>query len=596
MNPNMTLSRAIEAETNTVRACYYCITIVIVMRKESRIYNTESAGQIPGHLSSTLQDSIRLLDQSARITASQAQEAHSLAGSTIHLNSLDIYSLHRITNEFTEVTRVLDDTANTLRNAAELSIIAYLASLGGQGGANICDGSQLQRILSHFDKQIRSIVRGVLNNSSYGNCVLWKIAEECYNQATSYSGALHPDNYFVEREEAYLEWPYDPDFEAEEYYEHENRLAVDDDYAKAFSEQIEHRRGKSKRKEQSWVDFWVLVLNRCPGGPTLFYPRASYEVKLLKFATTDIPPYLFRTFDGKSSGRNDDNVIASMTSVSRSPGDSRIDLLSLPTDRATDMIYTHLTKQCCGGEDPDNLMSWTSSLLFAIQYAIWRCRTFHCHPADIKICAVDTRRFPHGQFAPDMWLLQAYRHFAAQVGGETQKFFRFRLEDERYYNGEYLSQGSVNHASRSCVVSLESLEESGVYDLYPEFAEVQGMEKWTNRVLELRQGWSIEQRTTPQKIQLASMVTMKCFNNFETIDMVLILLSFKARKIRGDPRDNNKYGPEWSRRPDEVRRYASTAELLKSRNQSMNGWGDASLHLLNNSFDIQMVKEIFDCT
>jgi hypothetical protein len=47
------------------------------------------------------------------------------------------------------------------------------------------------------------------------------------------------------------------------------------------------------------------------------------------------------------------------------------------------------------------------------------------------------------------------------------------------------------------MVSLENLEDSGLYDLYPEFANVQGIEKWTNRVLELRQGWSIEQRTTP---------------------------------------------------------------------------------------------------
>ena len=176
---------------------------------------SEVDGQVPGHSRSTLRDSVQLLDQSAKITSSQAQQAHFLAGSKIHLNSLDIteiYSLCRIANEVTEVTRILDDTANTLRNAAELSIITYLASLGGQGGANVRDGSLLQRILSHFDKQIRSIVRGVLSNSGYGNCVPWKIAEECYKQATSFSGALHPDNYFAERDEACLEWPYDPDF------------------------------------------------------------------------------------------------------------------------------------------------------------------------------------------------------------------------------------------------------------------------------------------------------------------------------------------------------------------------------------------------
>lgn len=122
-------------------------------------------------------------------------------------------------------------------------------------------------------------------------------------------------------------------------------------------------------------------------------------------------------------------------------------------------------------------MSWTSSLLFAIQYAIWRCHKFGCDSADIKICVVDTRKFPHKQFAQDKWLLQVYRHVVAQVGGETRKFSRFRLDDERYYNGEYLSQGSVNHVGRSCVVSLKTLKESGLYGLYPEFADTQGMDK-----------------------------------------------------------------------------------------------------------------------
>jgi hypothetical protein len=45
--------------------------------------------------------------------------------------------------------------------------------------------------------------------------------------------------------------------------------------------------------------------------------------------------------------------------------------------------------------------------------------------------------------------------------------------------------------------------------------------------------------------------------------------------IEGDLRDDNRYCPEWTRRPDELRRYVSAAGLLKSRNQSMNGWGDA---------------------
>jgi hypothetical protein len=118
------------------------------------------------------------------------------------------------------------------------------------------------------------------------------------------------------------------------------------------------------------------------------------------------------------------------------------------------------------------------------------------------------------------------------VGGKTEKFFRFCLEDTKYHNREYLSQGSVDYASRLYMVSLESLEESGLYNLYPELTEVQGTERWTNCIRELRESWSIEQRTTPREVQLASDVARRCFNTFEIPHIMLILLIFKARKIK----------------------------------------------------------------
>lgn len=114
----------------------------------------------------TLQEAIQTLSQSAKITASQAQHVQSLARDTSLFSSLQITetcSLHRRANKLADITRILDNTANTLKNATERSIITHLSSLGG---------SRLQGILSHFEQQIRSIVQGVLNNSSDDNCVL----------------------------------------------------------------------------------------------------------------------------------------------------------------------------------------------------------------------------------------------------------------------------------------------------------------------------------------------------------------------------------------------------------------------------------------
>ena len=73
-----------------------------------------------------------------------------------------------------------------------------------------------------------------------------------------------------------------------------------------------------------------------------------------------------------------------------------------------------------------------------------------------------------------------------------QSFFDFRLENEDFYNGEYLSQGAVNHTDRSYIVSLEHLIKAGLFQLYSEFEDARGSENWAKRVLELRRNWSAE--------------------------------------------------------------------------------------------------------
>lgn len=196
------------------------------------------------------------------------------------------------------------------------------------------------------------------------------------------------------------------------------------------------------------------------------------------------------------------------------------------------MLYSHLTKSCFRGKDTDNLISWSSSLLFVIQYAIWRCHnSHHGDPAKVEICMVDTRKFPHGQFVRDMSLLRAYRE-APEVDEKMRSFFNFRLKSAYFDNGEYLSQGVLHHTGRSSVVSLAQLIQAGLHDLYPQFADPGGMDRWTKRVGSLRSRWSIEQTTTQRDIQKAVEIARACFRSFDACDVALLLLSFKNRKLR----------------------------------------------------------------
>ena len=59
------------------------------------------------------------------------------------------------------------------------------------------------------------------------------VLKECYKQSLDHSGFLNSDSYFDSFDEFFFESLYDLDFEFEQYYDHENRLTVDEDYVAA---------------------------------------------------------------------------------------------------------------------------------------------------------------------------------------------------------------------------------------------------------------------------------------------------------------------------------------------------------------------------
>jgi hypothetical protein len=259
------------------------------------------------------------------------------------------------------------------------------------------------------------------------------------------------------------------------------------------------------------------------------------------------------------------------------------------------MLFNHLNKSCFGGEYADNLMSWSSSLLFVIQYAIWRCHKRRCDHAEVEICMIDTRKFPRGQFARDKSLLRAYRE-ASELDEKMRSFFNFRLENAYYDNGEYLSQGVLHHTGRPSVVSLAQLIQAGLYDLYPEFADPAANDSWTKRVGFLRSGWFIEHTTTQLDIQRAVEMARACFKSFDASDVALLLLSFKNRKLRAPATKESFPKVQEHRRnpndcgPDEVQRYMTIAETLMSKDR------DGLIALRWSTSDSQLLEEVFECS
>jgi hypothetical protein len=147
----------------------------------------------------------------------------------------------------------------------------------------------------------------------------------------------------------------------------------------------------------------------------------------------------------------------------------------------------------------DNLVSWTSSLLFALVYI------FHLHAnerdgsafEDIFLCVVDTTLFPPGVFLQDLDLIRAFRTFDWQLAD----FENLRLYKRRglLYFGEYLSQGALKIENKCQIVSAQAMIDQGLYDLQPRFRDfaiwpraLQPPPPWVNPVLELREEFDEE--------------------------------------------------------------------------------------------------------
>jgi hypothetical protein len=481
-----------------------------------------------------LKHAIQGIGQATDAITCQARSVESVVDDVVnfdHHSIADVILLVKQTKKLTDIVKALGATVEALAGSTERCIVRQLSSHGHNSTAVTLGGASIQNLLSHFNANITTIVRDTINTHS-DQSALWRVVVECYQQAASPSGTLHINNYLIPLEEARLETPYDPDFESEDYYEHENRLDVDEGYATAYRAQAERdavRKSEARsRDEKRWVDFWISALKKSPNGPTLFCPILGLHGESL---TLDVPRYLFRVFDAASSGINDGSVIASTASKYGLQHNSRDDILGLEKQMAAKLLHTHLTKSCFVGERFDNLMSWTSSLLFAVQYAIWRAHKGGRLTSDVNICAIDTSKFPKGQFMRDIPLLETYRAIAEKAGGPMLNFFKLRLNRNEYYNGEYLSQGRLNHAGRSCMMSLEQLIQAGLYELYPEFNDAAGRDEWPNRVRYLRDVWAAEQTTNDHEIELALKVGRDCFGHFELCNIASLILTLKNRQI-----------------------------------------------------------------
>ncbi|KAH9234851.1 hypothetical protein K456DRAFT_36269 [Colletotrichum gloeosporioides 23] len=225
------------------------------------------------------------------------------------------------------------------------------------------------------------------------------------------------------------------------------------------------------------------------GEALTFIPEAGHETWKKKVARSfeNSTRYLFRVYDGDSLGSTTEIYVSSPLAKSGSPSRHR-NLLDQPAKEAADNLNRHLRWKS-SHHTKTNLVSWTSSVLFAIQYALYK----HYRDADgsvsdstsqVRILMIDTSRFPEGTFIRDLEVLSCLKNRSFPI----KQLYRLRTSEDGYSFGEYLSQGCINVTGACGTIRLDQLLQSNFRgpDVCPYFARVADWSTLAKRVVSIR--------------------------------------------------------------------------------------------------------------
>ncbi|KGO78348.1 hypothetical protein PITC_059610 [Penicillium italicum] len=227
----------------------------------------------------------------------------------------------------------------------------------------------------------------------------------------------------------------------------------------------------------------------------LFRPRIGSG--LAPTALDEIPRYLFRVASPCSNGTTNKTYVRSESAYQNhisSTEDIFSDLNDEKRITIAHALNLHL-RWWVDDKSKDNFVSWTSSLLFAIQHIYYR----HLSPTDnsslekIELYVIDTTLFPKGTFLSDLDLIDTFYEYDDHLPWKNLENFRNLRNNTEHYFGEYLSQGSLKIEGTCEIMSAESLFKDGrLRRLQPQFCEIQdlpfedGKPVWVKEVIRLR--------------------------------------------------------------------------------------------------------------
>ncbi|PWY87813.1 hypothetical protein BO94DRAFT_55236 [Aspergillus sclerotioniger CBS 115572] len=180
-------------------------------------------------------------------------------------------------------------------------------------------------------------------------------------------------------------------------------------------------------------------------------------------------------------------------------------------------------------------MSWTSSLLFALQYGLYRHTMDRSKPDldEILLFILDTRGFAEGTFIKDLDIINFFKTPTNDLASFSGLRYGRPGNKPRHYFGEYLTQDELNIQGKCATVSMQQMIDLGLFELYPRLGNEDEWNSLANRVLKLRKSFTYSPSTTPAEVQKAIEIAQGSFTGRWVVPFAAMLLALKPR----DPND-----------------------------------------------------------
>lgn len=228
--------------------------------------------------------------------------------------------------------------------------------------------------------------------------------------------------------------------------------------------------------------------------PILFQPDTFRLSQMPTLRDGNIPRFLFRIHTPDSYGQTSLSAVVPQA-VIHNGAKATQDIFTWDRKAAAKLLNTQLRWWPYRDPSDCNLVCWTSSLLFVLQYRLHRSRQGNQDGyqfSQITLLILDTRRLPDGVFVKDLELIDAFAHHSdPAIRDNLAYLWELRQSSRGYYFGEYLSQGRLNINGVCSQATMQNLIDSGLFKLMPELESKESWNKWTDRVVELRSQFNV---------------------------------------------------------------------------------------------------------